>query len=289
MPQAAIEIRGLTKRFKRFALGPLDLSVPEGSIYGFIGPNGAGKTTTIDLIFGMGAKDAGSISVLGLDHLRDEVAMKQQIGYASPDLLFQRLTKVGRIVRFVKAFYPSWDDTYCERLLTTFDLRMDDRIQALSLGARSKLSLLLALAPRPRLLILDEPTVGLDAISKQQVFAELLSVVRDEGRTVFISSHNLTDLERFADYVGMIRDGRLLFEGPTADVVDRFRVVDFTAPTSTDLVLRPGMVLQERAGNRCRVLLDSRLAPVDALSQLGAQQISESPVSLEDLFVALGR
>src|SRR5678816_2932421 len=105
----ALEIRGLRKSFKRFSLGPLDLTVPTGAIYGFVGPNGAGKSTTIDLIFGMGSKDAGSIRVLGLDHLRDEVAMKRQVGYVSPDLDFRQWRNVGRAVRFVRGFYPTWD------------------------------------------------------------------------------------------------------------------------------------------------------------------------------------
>src|SRR5579862_9434728 len=108
MSANAVEIRGLTKRFKTFKLGPLDLTVPSGVIYGFVGPNGAGKTTTIDLIFGMGAKDAGSISVLGLNHIADEVAIKKQVGYVSPDLTYMAWRQVGRAIQFVRGFYPSW-------------------------------------------------------------------------------------------------------------------------------------------------------------------------------------
>ncbi len=169
----AVEIRGLRKTFPAFTLGPLDLTVPQGAIYGFVGPNGAGKTTTIDLLFGMGAKDDGSITVLGLDHLRDEVAMKRQVGYVSPDLDLRPWRRVRRAIGFVRGFYPTWDDAYCARLLESLRLGADDRIDALSFGARIKLALVLALSWRPKLLVLDEPTVGLDAISKQQVFAEL--------------------------------------------------------------------------------------------------------------------
>jgi ABC-2 type transport system ATP-binding protein len=178
MSANAIEIRGLEKAFPAFALGPLDLTVPAGAIYGFVGPNGSGKTTTIDLIFAMGAKDAGSIRVLGLDHLRDEVAMKRQVAYVSPDLMFHPWGRVRKVIQFVRGFYPTWDQAYCERLMTSLDLGADDKISTLSFGARIKLSLLLALAWRPKVLILDEPTVGLDAISKQAVFAELLAAVR---------------------------------------------------------------------------------------------------------------
>jgi ABC-2 type transport system ATP-binding protein len=151
MPHA-LEIRGLRKRFPEFALGPLDVTVPAGAIYGFVGPNGSGKSTTIDLIFGMGAKDAGTIRVLGLDHVRDQVAVKRQAGYVSPDLDYRPWGRVRHAIRFVRGFYPSWDDAYCEHLLDVFDLRPEQSIAAFSFGARTKLALVLALAHRPKLL-----------------------------------------------------------------------------------------------------------------------------------------
>ena len=285
---AALEIRGLRKSFTSFTLGPLDLTVPAGAIYGFVGPNGAGKTTTIDLIFGMGAKDAGSIRVLGLDHIKDEVAMKRLVGYVSPDLNFNQWTRVGRAIRFVRAFYPTWDAAYCDRLLGTLQLAPRARISTLSFGARTKLSLLLALAWRPALLVLDEPTVGLDAISKQQVFSELLAAVRDSDRTVFISSHGLTDLERFADHVGMIKDGRLVFEGPMADILDRYRIADIVGDDAAGVVNQPGVIVQRRDDQRVRVLVDTTQAPLAQWRQRGTVQIADVPVSLEDLFIALG-
>jgi ABC-2 type transport system ATP-binding protein len=288
MPPHALEIRGLKKSFKRFSLGPLDVTVPGGSIYGFVGPNGAGKTTTIDLILGMGAKDAGSIRVLGLDHLTDELRVRQQVGYVSPDLDYQRWGRVGRAIQFVKGFYPSWDHSYCERLLTTFHLGRDEKIVQLSFGARIKLSLVLALSWRPTLLLLDEPTVGLDAIAKQQVFAELLSAVGDGERTVFISSHAITDLERFADHVGMIKDGQMLFEGPTDSVTAAYRMVDFVTRRPLDFADAPGVFVQRRDEERWRVLLDSRKVSLELIEQRGASHISDVPVSLEELFVALG-
>jgi len=162
----AIEIRGLTKRFPRFALGPLDLTVPSGAIYGLIGPNGAGKTTTMDLVFGMGKNDAGTIQVLGFDHRAEAVQLKQHAAYASPELNFQIWGKVGKAIRFVRGFYPGWDDAYCAALMKAFRLGANDRIATLSSGAHTKLGLLLALARRPEVLILDEPLSGLDAVSR---------------------------------------------------------------------------------------------------------------------------
>jgi ABC-2 type transport system ATP-binding protein len=285
----AVEIRGLEKIFPSFRLGPLDLTVPAGAIYGFVGPNGSGKTTTIDLIFGMGAKDAGSIRVVGLDHLDDEVAMKRQVAYVGPDLVFQPWGRVGRVIQFVRGFYPTWDQAYCERLMRALDLGAGDRIMTLSFGARIKLALLLALSWKPTLLILDEPTVGLDAISKQAVFAELLSAVQDEDRSVLISSHGLADVERFADHLGMIRNGRLLFEGATADVIARFRMVDVLAAHAARVAEQPGIFVQRQDGERWRVLLDLQQAPLPRLGALGLTVVADAPVTLEDLFVALGR
>ena len=286
---AAIEIRGLKKSFGTFTLGPIDMTVPEGAIYGLVGPNGAGKTTAIDLLFGMGAKEAGQITVLGLDHLRDEVAMKQQVGYVSPDLTYSPWGKVGRVIQFVKGFYPTWDDAYCERLLRSLHVGTGERVMSLSFGARIKLSLILALSWRPRLLILDEPTVGVDAISKQEIFGELLSAVGDGERSVLISSHGLTDLERFADHLGMIKDGRMIFEGSTADIIARHRIVDFVTDQADRITHQPGVFVQRRDANRWRVLLDLERAPLEWLRGAGAASIAETPVTLEDLFVAIGR
>jgi len=289
MSANALEIRGLRKSFKAFTLGPLDVTVPMGAIYGFVGPNGSGKTTTIDLIFGLGEKDAGTITVLGFDHRRDERAMKQRVGYVSPELNYAPWSRVSKILSFVRGFYPTWDEAYCDRLLDAFHIRRDEKILTLSFGARIKLSLVVALAWRPTLLVLDEPTVGLDAISKQQVFGELLSAVQGEDRAVFISSHGIVDLERFADHVGMLKNGRLIFEGPTADVIERYRLIDIVAERAALIDGRAGVLVQQRDPTRWRLLLDRHVMPVEQLVALGLTPMADSPVSLEELFVALGR
>jgi ABC-2 type transport system ATP-binding protein len=289
MKDHAIEIRGLEKRFPTFQLGPIDLSVPTGAIYGLIGPNGAGKTTTIDLLFGMGRKDAGSIRVLGLDHMQGEVEMKRQVGYVSPDLNYQAWGRVEKAIRFVRGFYDTWDDQYCERLMTVFRLGCDEKISALSFGARIKLSLVLALSWKPRLLVLDEPTVGLDAVSRQQVFTELLTAVREEKRTVLISSHSLHDLERFADHVGMIKNGRMLLEGQTSEVVEAFRMADLEVTPGNRLPAMEGWHVQNQDGDRVRALIDTRLHDLNQLGRRGIRLLSSTPVSLEDLFVGLAK
>jgi ABC-2 type transport system ATP-binding protein len=289
MTDHAIEIRQLTKSYPTFQLGPIDLTVPRGAIYGLIGPNGAGKTTIIDLIFGMGRNDGGTIRVPGLDHQTDEVELKRRAGYVSPELNFQVWGKVSRAIRFVRGFYPDWDDAYCTELMQAFHLGADDKIATLSFGARTKLSLLLALSRRPEILILDEPTTGLDAVSKQQVFAELLKTVEDGRRTVLISSHGLSDIERFADHVGMIKNGRLLLEGRTDEIVDRYRLAEFFGNPGAAFQNRAGLTVLKQDAGRYHALLDQNSDAQSWLQTRGATQLSLTRLTLEDLFVALAK
>lgn len=283
----AIRIRGLEKSFRKFTLGPLDLSIPKGAIYGLIGPNGAGKTTTIDLIMGMGAKDAGSISVFGMDHIQDEVAVKKQIGYASPDLIFNAWGKVNRLIGFMRAFYDDWDDAYCQQLLERLKIGWNDSILTLSFGMRTKLGLVVALSHRPPLLLLDEPLIGLDAVSKKEVFSELLAAVQDENRTVLISSHDLHDLERFADHIGILHRGKLLLEGPTAGLVETFRTVVCVSSNGAEPGALPGVYVQEHEANHWRLLVDTANNTLDLLDEMGMHDMVAAPVTLEELVIGL--
>jgi ABC-2 type transport system ATP-binding protein len=215
--------------------------------------------------------------------------MKRQVGYVSPELDFRPWGRIGRAIDFVRGFYPSWDEAYCDHLLASLGLNRADKVGTLSFGAKIKLAIVLALSWRPRLLVLDEPTVGLDAIARQQVFAELLAAVHDENRAVFISSHAIADLERIADHVGMIKNGRLVFEGATDEVVDRYRLVDLVADAITDLNHQPGVVVQQHEQDRWRVIIDRSVTSVERLTGRGARAVADTPMSLEELFVALGR
>ena len=281
--QNAIEIRGLSKSFPRFTLGPLDLTVPAGAMYGLVGPNGAGKTTTLDLIFGLGLREAGDIRVLGLDHKKDEVAMKRIAAYVSPHTSYVPWKLVGRAIQFVRGFYPEWDQEYCDDLLRRFKIDKEEEIATLSLGNAIKLGVVLALARRPKVLIMDEPTMGLDAISKRELFAELLALMGDEEHTVLISSHNLTDLERFTDHIGIINEGTLLLEGATDHLLESHRQISFT------LAGKPpaGARRVKRDGDEVHALTDSADEYVEALDGCGATGVTVQPVTLEELFVGL--
>jgi ABC-2 type transport system ATP-binding protein len=237
----------------------------------------------------MGKNDAGEIRVLGLDHRTNEVELKRRAAYVSPDLNFAVWGKVGKAIRFVRGFYPNWDDAYCAALMMEFHLSDTDKIATLSFGAKTKLSLLLALSRRPEILILDEPTTGLDAVSKQQVFCELLKAVETGERTVLISSHGLSDIERFADHIGMIKNGRLLLEGRTDEIVDRFRLAEFFCDNGTQFQNRDGLIILKHYENRWHALLDQKSGVQDWLQSKGAKEISLTRVTLEDLFIALAK
>lgn len=284
----AIEIRGLRKHYPSFDLGPLDMNVPKGSIYGFVGPNGAGKTTAIDLMFGMGLADAGSIHINGLDRAVDEVAIKRRAAYVGPDLEYSSWVRIGRAIRFVRGFYPeTWDDDYCDELLESFNLDPTDKIATLSFGSRTKLAILIALSHRPDVLVLDEPTTGLDAIAKQELFSQLLALVQDTERTILISSHSLADVERFADHLGIINDGLMLHEGPTSDIVERYCLVDFTLAGGGEFTAPDGLTFIRRDAERIRVLADRHSDGLAALQSHSPADTTESPVTLEELFVSL--
>ncbi|MBC8126417.1 MAG: ABC transporter ATP-binding protein [Gloeobacteraceae cyanobacterium ES-bin-144] len=284
----AIEIRGLRKHYPGFNLGPIDLNVPKGSIFGFVGPNGAGKSTTIDLMFGMGRGDAGAIRMLGLNAVTDEVAVKSRAAYVGPELDYRAWGKIAKAIRFVRGFYrDTWDDAYCEQLLDRFKLDSNDKIATLSFGSRTKLALVIALSRRPELLVLDEPTVGLDAIAKRELFVALLDLVKDTGHTILISSHNLSDVERFADHVAIINDGLILHAGPMDDVIEPFCIADFILAEDKPLVSENGITVIMRQGTRARVLVDRKLAGLENLAAAGARDLTHCTVNLEELFISL--
>ena len=285
-----IEIRALTKSYgDKFTLGPIDLNVPRGAIFGLIGPNGAGKTTAIDLMMNIGIKGSGTISLFGLQHRHDEVAIKQKIGYVSPDINFIAWRKVNRVLHYFRKFYPDWDDAYCQTLMEKLDVNADEKIRNLSFGAKIKLNLVVAMSHRPELLILDEPTLGLDAVARHEVFSELLKSVQDEDRTVLISSHGLADIERFADHIGFIKNGCMLLDGETSSLVNRFQQYDFDALNGAPSQFPSGIYPQSSENDRVQVVVDSHASTDEWLGQNGLRKISNTPMTLEDIFVALAR
>jgi ABC-2 type transport system ATP-binding protein len=287
MTESAIVLTGVTSRRGAFQLGPLDWTVPRGAVVAFIGPNGAGKTTTMDLLMGLGRPDAGGIEMAGLRQPADEVALKAKVAYVNPDLNFSAWGKVGRAIDFVSGFYPDWNPARCERLLAEFGLDRNQRIVALSFGARIKLALVMALSRDAEVLLLDEPTVGLDVEARLKLFGEILDFMKRDGRTVIISSHQLADLERLADHVAILDRGRLLTMGRMDELVDRYVQVDARLTTGGALPALDGVRVMARDGDRVRMLFDRSIADEDDLAAGGLDILARTPLTLEDLFVAL--
>ena len=284
----ALQTHDLEKKFPGFHLGPLNLKIPTGCIYGLIGPNGAGKTTLIDLIFGMGAPSKGTIEVLQMDHRRQEKAVKARTALVSPQLDYSAWGRVERAMRFVKGFYPTWDDAYAEYLARVLDLNPADSIGSLSFGARTKLSVLLALAWKPDLVVLDEPTTGLDPRSCKVLFNELLTVVQDESRTVLFSSHQISELERFADYIGVLHKGQLVAEGAVNQLLqENFCRAEWDTNDPGAFDSLKGLLSMAHADQHCQAVIDLRLCPVADLEEKGGREVRTQALSLEELFLAL--
>jgi ABC-2 type transport system ATP-binding protein len=235
----AIEIRGLNWRpGKSFAIQELDLTVPVGAIYGFLGPNGSGKTSIVRLLMGMARPLSGRMTVLGGEVPGDLPRILSRTGYV-PERphLYPALT-VAESIRFHGAFYPTWDGAWAERLRKVFFLSPETRVGSLSKGEAGKLMILLALSQRPKLLILDEPTDGLDPVVRRDVLTAVLDYVSEIDASVFISSHLVHELERFCDWVGVLENGRLIAEMPMEafkNEIKRIRVVDPPLGTPRDL------------------------------------------------------
>ncbi len=285
MTQPSIALDALSCKLGRFELGPITTTFPRGSVVALIGPNGAGKTTLLDLILGLGRPKSGSIAVLGLHQPKDVVAIKARVAYVNPDLNFSVWGTVGRALNFVRGFYPDWSDTRCERLLAAFEIKRGDKIAALSFGGRIKLSLVAALARDAELLLLDEPTVGLDVAARRVLFHEILEIVKDDNRTVVISSHQLDDLERLADQCAIIAKGQLIAMAPMDGLLDRYRQVD--AVILGRLPEIAGVKLIARDGDRVRLLVDRQVCNDATLEAGGIRPVAEVAMTLEDLFVAL--
>lgn len=211
----AIEITGLAwKAGKSFALRDITLRVPQGAIYGFLGPNGSGKTTTIRMLLGMMKPDAGGIRVLGMDVPHDIPRILARVGYVPERPHVYPALTVAEHVRYHASFFEHWDASASRELMGRFGLDADRKIARLSKGEAGKLLLLLALSQRPDLLVLDEPTDGLDPVVRRDVLTAVLDYVGEAGATVFISSHLVHELERFCDWVGILDGGSLVAELP---------------------------------------------------------------------------
>ena len=286
----AFSLKGVSKRYDPFVLEALDLDLPEGQIMGLVGVNGAGKTTLLRLLAGLTLPDTGTISVLGLSMPREQVRVKQMLGLASEDMRLYGSRSLAWHMDFIRHLYPEWDETYAQHLLRRFDLRAEQKLAGCSHGQRVKALLLLTLARRPRLLLLDEPTTGLDPVARAEVLEALADVLLDERRSVLFSSHQTQEVERLADRIGFLHAGRLLDHEDKESYLGRWRRLVGQGELPDTVAAWPEVAQLRRSGS----LLELRVREhgeslMQRLQQAGLQLKSSEPMSLEEIFVTTVR
>jgi len=233
--EPVIDVSELTRRFgAKTALASVSVSVPRGAVYGLVGANGAGKTTLIRHVLGLLRPESGSVRVFGLDPVAEPVAVLSRSGYLSEENDLPGWMRVDELIRYSRAFYPAWDDVYAEELRQAFALNPAAKITNLSKGQKARAGLLVALAYRPELLVLDEPSSGLDPIVRRDILGAVIRTIADEGRTVLFSSHLLEEVEEVADHVTMIHQGRIVLSAPLHEVKEARRV-DGRVPSLSEI------------------------------------------------------
>lgn len=290
MSDDAIVIQGLEKRYGRLvAVNGLNMRVPGGSVYGFLGRNGAGKTTAIKILMGLARPTAGEARVLGLHIARQRLEILRRVAFVGEyKVLYEQLTP-AEMVRFVRPFYPGWSDAAAEKCARRLEIPMQQRFQKLSKGNRAKVWLLLALPQGAELLLLDEPTAGLDPFMTDALLKLLSEEAAEGNRTVFFSSHHLAEVEQICDWVGIVDEGHMLLEARLEDIRENYRLVIAAGRSLPDRRTAP-VVTVTRNGEFSRYLL-ARDADAFAagLRAQGAAVTDVTPLSLREVFLELVR
>jgi ABC-2 type transport system ATP-binding protein len=289
LSESVINVLELTRRFgAKTALASVSVSMPRGAVYGLVGANGAGKTTLIKHVLGLLRAESGSVRVFGLDPVAEPVAVLSRIGYLSEENDLPGWMRVDELLRYSQAFYPAWDDAYAQELLQAFALDPTARIKSLSRGQKARAGLLIALAYRPELLVLDEPSSGLDPIVRRDILGAVIRTIADEGRTVLFSSHLLEEVEQVADHVTMIHQGRIALSAPLDEIKGSHRHVTVRLEGS-----RPqppavaGVLRWEGGGQDWTAVWRSDSGELrSALAGSGARIVAERAPSLDEIFVA---
>lgn len=285
--ELAVCLHGVGKTYRHFALDSIDLELPVGHIMGFIGANGAGKSTTIRILMGLVRQDRGSVHVLGHPMPAELAAAKRDIGFVSEDMRLYKGATIAWHMEFIRSVFPSWDGAYARELLKRFDLKSEQQVKGLSHGQRVKAALLLALARRPKLLVLDEPTTGLDPVARHEVLGALIEALVDENRTVLFSSQNTFDVEQISDRITFIDRGRIVDSGDKEDFLDRWRRIRVDVPAGVTLAAIPGLVETSSSG-RLMVLTTNQFGPeiVARCESAGASVHGIDTMTLEEIFLA---
>jgi ABC-2 type transport system ATP-binding protein len=287
MSESIIDIRGLHKRFgSKSVLEGVDLQVPRGSIFGFLGLNGAGKTTTISILLGLLKPDRGECTVSGVDPARDSVEVRRRVGYMAENQAMYAWMRVREIIDWCGGFYPNWDSKLADSLRDQMGLASDAKVGTLSKGQSSKLALILALAHRPDLVILDDPALGLDPLARRDFLRDVIGQLQARDVTVFFSSHLLYEIEPICDRVAILQNGRIVACDTVDALRDRVRRIDLPLTDASKLRTIPSLLDIRNDGDRTLVTVADFEAARDPLKELSKSGLAPTNLNLDEIFEA---
>lgn len=283
----AIHCEGVRKTYPHFTLNDVDLTVHQGTVMGFVGPNGAGKSTTLRIIMGLVHQDAGAVTVLGNEMPGGQVAAKWDIGFASEDMRLYGHRTIGFHMDFLRRIFPRWDDEYAAELLRRFDLNPGQKVKGLSHGQRVKAALLTVFARKPRLLVFDEPTTGLDPVARKVILEEMMRVMEDEDRAILFSSHNTLDVEQISDHITFINRGSIIASDDKESFLDSWRRLRLVVEDGYVLPDIPEAVEVQQMGHQIVLTLSGHSEMLEAKLKASGAVIDEvQRLTLEEIFIA---
>jgi len=288
MDKKVIQIENLVKYYDgRCVLDGINLKVPEGCIYGLLGRNGAGKTTIIRILLGIETATRGQTYLLGTESGRLSSKQRGRIGYVAEAHNLIQSYKVGRLIKLCKGLSLQWNEEFFNHLIETFRLPMDRKVSQLSTGMRAELNLALAMAIDPQLLILDDPTLGLDTVARRQFLELAIELLQKDGRTILFSSHILSDVERIADRIGILVAGKLVVDCPLEELKSRVKKLRLIFPEEAPESLHLTEIINQQKQGREMVVTIANLnkqkrAVIDTFKPSSCTEI---PMSLEDIFI----
>ncbi|MFC2166687.1 ABC transporter ATP-binding protein [Acidobacteriota bacterium] len=284
-----VEVNNLKKRYKGFLLDIATLSIPKGSIMGLIGPNGAGKTTTIKILMNMIRANSGDVKIFGMDYSKNEKAIKNRIGYVGEDQYFYGDKTVAWTGNFVSGFFDQWDTNKFQEFITEFAISRTKKIRELSKGMKVKFSLAIALSHNPELILLDEPTAGLDPIIRREVLEILRGLALDENKSVIISSHITDDISRIADYVTFLIEGEIKISGVKDEILSRWKRIHYKDGAFDNNIVDTLKNRKKHMFGQSGVT-DRYLDLKDSLAKgLAEETVKLENVSLDDILIAYSK
>jgi len=287
MSKNTIEIEGLKFAYGRNeVLKGVDIAVPEGSIFGFLGRNGAGKTTTIKLLLGLLKPDDGSCRIEGIDSQKDTISVRRIVGYMAEDQQMYGWMRIEQIVKWVASFYPDWDDKFTKQLLDMLELPRKSKVKTLSKGQNSRLALLLALGHRPKVVILDDPTLGLDPIARKEFLRYVIGILQTNGVTVFFSSHLLYEIEPVADHIAILDNGVIIKAERTFDLRESVKKIVLNT-SQNDFSKIEGILDASETGERVALTVENcNSEKINKIKDSYGGFVREIGLNLDEIFEA---